>query len=40
MDLQHNLPNIVQRLKESLSVDVSGDNFDKGMDKINASIAS
>ena len=39
MNLQHNLPNIVQRLKESLSVDVSGDNFEKGMRKIIASIA-
>ena len=33
-DLEHHLPAIVQRLKESLSVDISGENFEGGMKQI------
>jgi cell shape-determining protein MreC len=36
--LHNNLPSIVQKLKDSLSVNISGDNFDRGMDKIIDSI--
>lgn len=37
-DLEHHLPAIVQRLKESLSVDISGENFEAGMKQILESI--
>jgi len=37
-DLEHNLPKIIERLKSSLSIDISGKNFDIGMEKIINSI--
>ena len=37
-DLKHNLPKIVERLKSSLSIDISNGNFDLGMEKIINSI--
>lgn len=39
-DLLHHLPAIVQRLKEHLSIDISGDNFETGMQKILSAIRS
>ena len=39
-DLQHSLPNIVQRLKEHLSVDIADDQFEAGLRKIISAIRS
>ncbi|MBX2843300.1 MAG: TIR domain-containing protein [Flammeovirgaceae bacterium] len=36
--LKNKLPEIVQRLKESLTIDISGDQFKEGMEKIISSI--
>ena len=36
--LKQNLPEIVRRLKESLTTDISGDNFEPGMTKVIAAI--
>ena len=33
-DLGSKLPSIIQKLKDSLTVDISGDNFDAGMKKV------
>ena len=40
IDLEHNLPKLVDRLKSSLSIDISGENFENGMKKIINSILS
>jgi len=39
-DLSHNLPKIIQRLKDSLSVNIAGDNFQAGIIKVVQSIKS
>lgn len=39
-DLNHNLPKIIQRLKDSLSVNITGENFQSGIIKIVQSIKS
>lgn len=39
-DLNHNLPKIIQRLKDSLSVNIADENFQAGISKIIQSIKS
>ncbi|WP_020532902.1 toll/interleukin-1 receptor domain-containing protein [Flexithrix dorotheae] len=38
--LQHNLPEIIRKLKESLTVDISERNFDSGLEKVIKTILS